>query len=139
MTQITVHFRDVPVSVFKNVGDIVDTPDVLVITLQPDEGFSLHFDVKMPGTPFRLQRVPLSFKYNQLFKDIPEAYETLLLDVWLGDQTLFVHADEAQESWRIYTPLLESPPPLSTYPAGTLGPRVADRLTASGEALWTEG
>jgi glucose-6-phosphate 1-dehydrogenase len=139
MTQITVHFRDVPVSLFKSLGEVVDTPDVLVITLQPDEGFSLHFDVKMPGLPFRLKRVPLSFKYKQLFMEMPEAYETLLLDVWLGDQTLFVHADEVQESWRIYTPLLESPPPLLTYPAGSLGPREAERLTASGEGLWTQG
>jgi glucose-6-phosphate 1-dehydrogenase len=139
MTQITVHFRDVPVSLFKNIGEVIDTPDVLVITLQPDEGFSLHFDVKMPGLPFRLKRVPLSFKYKQLFDEMPEAYETLLLDVWLGDQTLFVHADEVQESWRIYTPLLESPPALLTYPAGSFGPREAERLTASGEALWTQG
>ncbi|HEX7671339.1 MAG TPA: glucose-6-phosphate dehydrogenase [Polyangiaceae bacterium] len=138
MSQITVHFRDVPVSLFKTIGGPeVDTPDVLVITLQPDEGFSLHFDVKEPGQPFRLRRVPLAFQYQQLFKDMPEAYETLLLDVWLGDQTLFVHAEEVKESWRIYTPLLEAPPPLVAYPAGTLGPKEANRLTASGEGLWT--
>jgi glucose-6-phosphate 1-dehydrogenase len=140
MSQITVHFRDVPVSLFKNIGGLaVDTPDVLVITIQPDEGFSLHFDVKAPGQPFRLKRVPLSFEYKQLFKEMPEAYETLLLDVWLGDQTLFVHEDEVHESWRIYTPLLESPPRLVTYRAGTFGPVEAERLTASGEALWTPG
>ena len=136
-TQIAVHFRDVPVSLFKNVCTGLDSPDVLVITVQPDEGFSLHFDVKTPGQPFRLQRVPLSFKYNQLFSEMPEAYETLLADVWHGDQTLFVHADEASESWRIYTPLLEKPPPLRTYPAGTFGPPEASRLTATGTGLWT--
>jgi glucose-6-phosphate 1-dehydrogenase len=79
----------------------------------------------------------LSFKYNQLFSEMPEAYETLLADVWHGDQTLFVHADEASESWRIYTPLLEKPPPLRTYPAGTFGPPEASRLTATGTGLWT--
>jgi glucose-6-phosphate 1-dehydrogenase len=138
LTQIAVHFRDVPVSLFKGVCTGLDTPDVLVITVQPDEGFSLHFDVKTPGQPFRLQRVPLSFKYKQLFDEMPEAYETLLLDVWNGDQTLFVHADEVQESWRIYMPLLESPPPLRTYVAGSFGPAEADRLTASGTGPWFE-
>jgi len=138
-TTITVHFRDVPVSLFKTAAVTgLDTPDVLVITLQPDEGFSLHLDVKTPGHPFRLQRVPLKFKYKELFEEMPEAYETLLLDVWHGDQTLFVHADETQESWRIYTPLLERPPPLCEYHAGTMGPREADRLSASGTGLWTE-
>ncbi len=139
LTQIAVHFRDVPVSIFKPVCQNPDTTDVLVITLQPDEGFSLHFDVKTPGQPFNLRRVPLSFKYNQLFKDMPEAYETLLADVWHGDQTLFVHAEEVQQSWRLYTPLVEKPPPLVTYPAGTFGPKEADRFTASGDGLWFQG
>src|SRR5262249_46812820 len=108
----------------------------LVITLQPDEGFSMHFDVKKPEQPFSLQRVPLAFKYKQLFQEMPEAYETLLADVWHGDQTLFVHAEEAEESWRIYTPLLERPPPLRPYPAGSMGPTEADRLSASGTSIW---
>ncbi|HEX4334834.1 MAG TPA: glucose-6-phosphate dehydrogenase [Polyangiaceae bacterium] len=135
-TQIAVHFRDVPVSLFKNVVAGLDSPDVLVITVQPDEGFSLHFDVKTPGQPFKLARVPLEFKYKQLFPDMPEAYETLLDDVWHGDQTLFVHSEEARESWRIYTPMLENPPPLVSYPAGSMGPKEAERLTASGQGLW---
>ena len=135
-TQIAVHFRDVPVSLFRNVCTGLDSPDVLVITVQPDEGFSLHFDVKTPGQPFKLQRVPLEFKYKTLFAEMPEAYETLLDDVWHGDQTLFVHADEARESWRIYTPILENPPRLVSYPAGTYGPPEAERLTATGEGLW---
>lgn len=138
LTQIAVHFRDVPVSLFKTVGTGLDSPDVLVITVQPDEGFALHFDVKVPGQPFSLRRIPLSFKYNQLFETMPEAYETLLRDVWLGDQTLFVHADETRESWRIYTPLLEKPPPLTTYAAGTWGPPEADRLTATGNGVWLD-
>jgi glucose-6-phosphate 1-dehydrogenase len=135
-TQIAVHFRDVPVSLFKDVCTGLDSPDVLVITIQPDEGFSLHFDVKTPGQPFKLTRVPLEFKYKRLFADMPEAYETLLDDVWHGDQTLFVHADEARESWKLYTPILEKPSPLVTYPAGTYGPKEAASLSVSGEGLW---
>jgi glucose-6-phosphate 1-dehydrogenase len=53
---------------------------------------------------------------------MPESYETLLLDVLYGDQTLFVHGDEAEESWRVYQPLLEAPPPPVPYAPGSWGP-----------------
>jgi glucose-6-phosphate 1-dehydrogenase len=138
LSQIAVHFRDVPVSLFKAMGGGIDTPDVLVITIQPDEGFALHIDVKTPGQTTSLRSIPLSFKYKDHFKEIPEAYETLLRDVWIGDQTLFVHAHETEESWRIYTPLLEKPPRTTTYVAGTWGPEEADRLTATGKGLWID-
>jgi len=128
MTRIAVRFRDAPVSLFKQTGVSMDTADVLCITLQPDEGFSLHFDVKAPGEPFELRRIPLSFKYKDLFEEMPEAYETLLLDVLSGDQTLFVHGDETEESWRLFTPLLENPPPMHAYPAGSWGPKQAEHL-----------
>lgn len=126
LTQIAVTFRDVPISLFSAIGGAaLDTPDVLIITLQPNEGFSLHFDVKCPGEPLQLRRIPLGFRYTDLFDVVPEAYETLLLDVLIGDQTLFVHSDEVLESWRIYTPLLENPPPIHAYKAGTWGPEAA--------------
>jgi glucose-6-phosphate 1-dehydrogenase len=138
LSQIVVHFRDVPVSLFHTMGSGIDTPDILVITIQPDEGFALHIDVKTPGQSTALKSIPLSFKYKDHFAQIPEAYETLLRDVWVGDQTLFVHAQETEESWRIYTPLLERPPPVKTYAAGTWGPSEADELTATGSGLWID-
>jgi glucose-6-phosphate 1-dehydrogenase len=131
VTQIVVRFQDAPVSLFRSAGVSMETPDVLVLTLQPDEGFSLHFDVKAPGSPFSLKRIPLSFRYKDLFDSMPEAYETLLYDVLVGDQTLFVHADEVTESWRVYTPLLENPPPLQRYAAGSWGPEAANALVAA--------
>jgi len=108
----------------------------LVITLQPDEGFTLHLDIKVPGTPFRLERIPLSFHYQDRFAAVPEAYQTLLEDVMSGDQTLFVHADEVEESWRVYSPLLESPPQVRPYAAGAWGPPEADRLAIVETELW---
>ncbi|MCA9597935.1 MAG: glucose-6-phosphate dehydrogenase [Myxococcales bacterium] len=136
LTQIIVRFNDVPVSLFRSKGLALDTADILVLTLQPDEGFSLHFDVKEPGEPFRLKRIPLAFRYKDEFQDMPEAYETLLLDVLEGDQTLFVHAEEVEESWRVYTPLVENPPPLHSYPAGTWGPKEAEHLRVPEGDLW---
>jgi glucose-6-phosphate 1-dehydrogenase len=135
-TQIAVRFREAPVSFFEKLGCTHDTADVLLITLQPNEGFSLHLDIKAPGTPFHLERIPLGFHYQDLFAAVPEAYQTLLEDVIDGDQTLFVHGDEVEQSWRVYTPLLESPPPVTIYPAGTWGPGEADPLAIPETDLW---
>lgn len=135
-SRILVQFRDVPVSLFRSMGAKLDTTDVLVITLQPDEGFELHFDVKAPGDPFRTKRIPLTFDYAQSFDEIPPAYQTLLLNVLNGDQTLFVHADEVEESWRVYTPLLDNPGIIHRYRSGTWGPREADHLALPEPELW---
>jgi len=125
-TQIAVHFRCAPVSLFENQsadGAPCDVaPNVLVITLQPDEGFDLHFEVKKPGEAIQLDTQRLSFRYEDAFGPAPDAYETLLRDIMRGDPTLFVHADEVEASWALYTPLLDADLPLKRYPAGTWGP-----------------
>jgi glucose-6-phosphate 1-dehydrogenase len=136
MTQIAVRFREAPVSFFRKLGCMEDTADVLLITLQPDEGFALHLDIKAPGDPFELHRIPLRFSYKERFAAVPEAYRTLLLDVIEGDQTLFVHADEVEESWRLFTPIMQNPPKLRGYAAGTWGPREADSLAIIETRLW---
>jgi glucose-6-phosphate 1-dehydrogenase len=136
LTEIAIRFREAPVSLFARLGCQFDSADVLVITLQPDEGFSFWFDIKRPGEPFRLERIPLRFHYGQRFEAIPEAYQTLLLDVLAGDQTLFVHADEVERSWRLFTPLLESPPRVVPYAAGTWGPEAAEPLALPETELW---
>ena len=137
MSQIAVRFRGAPVRYFERLGCPQDTADVLTITLQPGEGFSFHFDIKVPGNPLRLERVPLQFEYDEHFHGtIPEAYETLLLDVLAGDQTLFVHGDEVEESWRVYQPLLDAPPRVRPYPAGSWGPPEADHIAIPESELW---
>jgi len=105
----------------------------MVITLQPDEGFDLHFNVKAPRQPFRLERERLRFRYKDAFGDLPDAYETLLLDVMRGEQTFFVRADEVELAWRIFDPLLEQPPRLHPYPAATWGPDAANALLTQGD------
>ena len=74
----------------------------------------------------------MSFRYEDAFGALPEAYETLLLDVITGDQTLFVHADEAEASWALYGSLLEQEHALYPYPAGSWGPEEARRLLDGG-------
>jgi glucose-6-phosphate 1-dehydrogenase len=128
VTQITVTFRHPPVCLFESMGGCEMRPNVLVLTLQPDEGFALCIDVKVPGEPFELRTLPLDFQYQQAFGSIPDAYETLLLDVLQGDQTLFVHADETEAAWQLYTPLLEHDLQIHSYSAGSWGPAEAEDL-----------
>ena len=136
-TRIAIRFRDVPVRLFETMGGAgMDTADILMITLQPDEGFSLHFDVKKPGSSLDLQRIPLRFQYKEMFDSMPEAYQTLLHDVLLGDQTLFVHGDEVEEAWRVYTSLIDNPPKPLPYESGSWGPPEADHLAIPERDVW---
>ena len=136
-TQIAVRFRAAPMSYFRSMGGPeADTADVLVLTLQPNEGFSFHLDIKVPGNPFRLERIPLRFQYDDRYPTMPDSYQTLLLDVIAGDQTLFVHSEEVEGSWKLYAPVLEAPAPVRPYAAGTWGPSQADGFAIPDIDLW---
>jgi glucose-6-phosphate 1-dehydrogenase len=132
-TVVDVRFRRAPVSLFKSLGTGETHSNLLRIVLQPDEGFWLFFDVKAPGDPVRLKALPLHFTYEEAFGPLPDAYETLILEVLTGNQTHFVHADWVEASWQIYTPLLQRAAPIHPYPAGTWGPGAADRFFPSTE------
>ncbi len=136
LTQIAVTFRRAPVALFPQIQDAGIPPNVLVITIQPDEGFDLSFQVKTPGEPITLATQRLDFRYAEAFAPLPEAYETLLLDVLAGDQTLFVRADEAEMAWSLYVPVLEDRRRLAFYPAGSWGPAEADRIFLSPGERW---
>jgi glucose-6-phosphate 1-dehydrogenase len=136
LTQIAVRFREAPVSYFRKLGCKSDSADVLIITLQPNEGFSFHLDIKVPGEVFRLEQIPLRFHYRDRYQDMREAYQMLLLDILRGDQTLFVHSDEVEESWKLFMPLLQDPPKCKPYPCGTWGPREAEALAIPEGRLW---
>ena len=130
LTEIEIKFRRAPVWMFRTVGADELHRNTLLVTLQPNEGFSLFFDVKAPGEPFRLRRLPLHFNYDEEFAVLPEAYQTLILDLLLGDQTLFVHGDEVEASWALYAPLLDGRRAVYPYPAGTRGPIEAELISS---------
>ncbi|MCE2421883.1 MAG: glucose-6-phosphate dehydrogenase [Gemmatimonadetes bacterium] len=138
LTQIAVTFRAPPVRIFQAMGAGQVDSNVLYLTLQPDEGFALMIDVKVPGHPFRLRRLPLDFYYRHAFGVIPDAYQTLLLDTLTGDQTLFVHAEEVETSWALFEPLLlmEDQRQVQLYRAGTWGPAAAETLIARDGFQW---
>ncbi|MFC1487952.1 glucose-6-phosphate dehydrogenase [Thermoproteota archaeon] len=111
-------------------------PNLLIITLQPDEGFDLQFQVKSVGQPFQLSTQRLHFRYSEAFGQLPDAYQTLLLDILKGDQTLFVSSKDVDESWKIYNSLLKKDIPVRHYSAGSWGPKEADKLLTRNMAKW---
>jgi len=139
MTQIAVIFREAPTRLFRFLDPGSIRPNMLLITLQPNEGFSLCFSVKSPGKPFRLSSHALQFAYEEAFGVLRDAYETLLHDIMLGDQTLFVSADFTEAAWQLYSPLLKGEVPVYSYTAGTWGPEEADLLLARGGHQWQLG
>ncbi|CAN5519686.1 glucose-6-phosphate dehydrogenase [soil metagenome] len=137
LTEIAVYFRCPPVGLFEQGGRSCSiSRNVLRIRLQPSEGFSLAFEVKQPGAPFTLSTQRLNFQYEDAFGQLSEAYETLLRDIANGDQTLFVHADEVEAAWKLYSKLLDAPrngENLHTYSSGSWGPDSANSMFVGDE------
>ncbi len=137
LTQVAVTFREPPVALFKSFETSAHQGNVLYFRLQPDEGFDLLFDVQRPSDHPQLSTKSLAFAYEEAFGNLPDAYETLLYDVMIGDRTLFVRADEAEGAWRLYGPILEADIDPVPYPAGSWGPQEAERLLEPHGAQWT--
>lgn len=135
-TQVVVRFKQPPVYLFGGEGECRVHANVMYITLQPDEGFDLRFDVKMPGEGLELTPQSLSFRYGDVFGELPDAYETLIVDFLTGDQTLFVRADEAEEAWRILESVMDMNDSPEPYAAGSWGPDAAEDLIAGEGDHW---
>ncbi|HEX6575815.1 MAG TPA: glucose-6-phosphate dehydrogenase, partial [Gemmatimonadaceae bacterium] len=113
-SQIAIQFRPPPVLMFNQEELERKWPSLLVMRVQPDEGISLRFNVKTPGTAneltpeFEISPVNMDFSYDEVFGgETPPAYQTLLLDVMLGDATLFTRSDEVEAAWAVIDPLIE--------------------------------
>ena len=126
MTEIRIQFRDVPGNMFCN-ADGCPAANELVIRVQPDESIYLSLVNKVPGMDMQLETRKLDLQYKAAFTEqIPDAYESLILDVIRGDRSLFIRSDELQAAWDIFTPVLHEieqqkivPEP---YPFGSHGP-----------------
>jgi glucose-6-phosphate 1-dehydrogenase len=141
-TEIAIQFRRPPTELFEAELDGLSGANQLVLRIQPNEGASLTFEAKVPGSRRRLQEVRMDFRYGTAFAvPPPEAYERLLLDVMLGDPTLYTRTDEVESAWRFITSILDAwqlttaPPPVN-YSAGSWGPPEADALIARDGAEW---
>jgi len=142
VSEISIQFKEVPFLMFQSASRQAN-PNVLAMRIQPDEGISMRFEVKTPGTSLRTRSVDMDFRYDTAFGQAnTDAYSRLLVDCMLGDQTLFTRGDEVEASWRILTPLLnvwDAPAPpevIPLYEAGTWGPIEAELLLNRDGRRW---
>jgi glucose-6-phosphate 1-dehydrogenase len=149
VSEIAVQFRAPPHLMFGMSGQSM-RPNTLVMRVQPNEGVSLNFEVKVPGAAVALTSnieiapVDMEFDYTEAFGEVTApAYETLLLDVMIGEATLFTRSDEVEAAWRVVDPLIRyweshTPKRMPTYAAGSWGPREADELIEEDGVEWRE-
>ena len=141
-TEIAIQFKRPPMEIFRRVTPTPLDANLLVVNVQPDEGISVRFEAKVPGTRMQLGSVMMNFRYGLAFGGaVPEAYETLLLDALLGDATLFSRHDFVERSWELVTPVLERwagerATSIPSYEAGEWGPQEANALVARDGRRW---
>jgi len=143
-TEIAIQFKKVPHLLFREflVEGASLEPNLLSMRIQPDEGISLMFHTKVPGSPLRIRPMDMDFTYVPTdLAAAPSAYETLLLDAMQGDATLFARNDEVEAAWRITDEYLKAweelpSPEFPNYRAGTSGPEEADELIEANGHSW---
>ena len=140
-TEIAITFKKVPHSMFVSAGLAVFPSNVLILQIQPEEGISLSFQAKCPGSKICMSTLNMNFNYKSTFGvDMPEAYQRLLLDCMLGDQTLFTRYDSVEIAWQLLAPVLEAwqndNAALYEYAAGSNSFAQADSLIESDGRKW---
>lgn len=141
-TEIAIHYKQVPLSLFNWENLAGQAPNVLSVNLQPNEGITLTFGAKTPGPINQISPVFMKFTYQDTFGgEPPEAYERLLLDALTGDATLFTRSDEVMAQWAFTTGILDawakSPVKnLPVYEAGTWGPPGVDEFIERDQRKW---
>ena len=139
---ISIQFKDVPHLIFPTEAVESWQQNRLVISIQPEMSIRLQVQAKRPGLGMTLNPVDLIFDYSGTYQgEAPEAYETLLLDTMLGDQTLFMRGDQVEAAWDLLMPILNawsSKKSLNfpNYPADSWGPEIAEALIAKDGFHW---
>jgi glucose-6-phosphate 1-dehydrogenase len=127
-TQIVIQFREPPHMIFPDGPRTTIESNRLLIQVQPAEGIEIHFETKVPDAEMALRQTELNFSFQREFHGaMPEAYETLLLDVLEGDASLFARSDEVETAWSLIDPIEETwksggQPQLLIYQVGDWGP-----------------
>jgi glucose-6-phosphate 1-dehydrogenase len=141
-SHIIIQFKEVPHNMFKNEERSLPKANRLIISIQPDMAIKFQLESKTPGLEMTLNTVDMVFDYSGKAKiDSPEAYETLLIDVISGDQTLFMRADQVEEAWKVVMPILDywennKMLDFPNYPANSWGPENAEALIAKDGFHW---
>ena len=140
VTEIAIVFKRAPHLPFESTATEELGKNALVIRVQPDEGVTIRFGSKVPGTAMEVRDVTMDFGYGHAFTESsPEAYERLILDVLLGDPPLFPRHEEVELSWKILDPITaywarRGQP--EQYRSGTWGPASADAMMARDGRAW---
>jgi glucose-6-phosphate 1-dehydrogenase len=142
LSMVAIQFRPVPHQIFSY--DTIENwqSNRLIIQIQPQKGIKLRFQAKRPGLQMLLNPVTMQFNYSDTYpQQPPDAYETLLLDVMLGDVTLFMRHDQIEEAWKIIDPITRvwdntSPLDFPNYPAGSWGPEDGQAIIAKDGRTW---
>jgi glucose-6-phosphate 1-dehydrogenase len=138
-TEIVIEFRGAPHMVFRDKGI---EPNRLILNIQPDEGISVSFGAKRPGTEMNIGNVTMKFSYQEGFGEpTRSAYATLVNDCVRGDATLFDRGDNVEAAWSLVDHILEvwsatRSAQVPQYPAGSWGPRESDALIESDGRHW---
>jgi glucose-6-phosphate 1-dehydrogenase len=140
-TEIAVHFKQAPFTMFRDTPVDKLTPNVMLLHIQPHEGITLEISAKQPGQVVKLDGVRMDFRYEDFFKITPSTgYETLIYDVLIGDPTLFNRADNIEAGWAGVQPILDlwdtGKGEVYSYPAGSNGPDEADDLLTREGRHW---
>jgi glucose-6-phosphate 1-dehydrogenase len=140
-TEIAIQFRQAPYALFRGTPVERLPANILTLRIQPDEGLSVSFSAKRPGTEIEIDGVAMDFAYRDYFEPIATVgYETLIYDCLLGDATLFQRADTVEVTWRAVQGVIDSwtreGRDFPNYAAGSVGPAAADRLIARDGRAW---
>src|SRR3954452_24408972 len=141
-TEITVQFRQAPYSLFRDTPVERLPPNILTLRIQPDEGLSISFSAKRPGSEIAIDGVEMDFAYRDYFAPLAAVgYETLIYDCLIGDASLFQRADTVEAAWRAVQGVLDSwardsVVDFPNYVAGSAGPDAADRLIGRDGRAW---
>jgi glucose-6-phosphate 1-dehydrogenase len=140
-TEVVVRWKDTPHVLFNNQVNRVKS-NMLIMRIQPNDGFALRTNSKVPGAGMEIRDVQMDFDYTESYGgESPEAYERLLQDAMLGDGTLFTRRDEAEVAWSIADPILQAwqsrdvGAPFS-YIKGSWGPDEADEFVVRDRRRW---
>ncbi len=140
VTEVAVVFKAAPHLPFNETSTEELGQNAIVIRIQPDEGVTVKFGAKVPGTTMELRDVNMDFAYGGSFvESSPEAYERLILDVLLGDPPLFPQHEEVELSWQVLDPILEhwaKKGRPQEYDSGGWGPRSAHDMMVRDGRTW---
>jgi glucose-6-phosphate 1-dehydrogenase len=143
LSEVTVRFRSPPLTLFQKQDESAIYPNDLIIRVQPEEGISWRLNAKVPGGTLNIKSVALEYLYKTAFHvEPPEAYERLIHDAMMGDQTLFIRGDEAEAAWHVIDPIesywARSKTAPQEYKPGSWGPQKAMDLIEKDGRRWVQ-